>query len=157
MVKDPELEAAITAFWEYALKYNSVRRAGFLVNAEYGTTRAAKEWLRTGKLEIYCGTFEGIPDFCPAYVSRENWKKIQDRKNLIKRPRLGMCTFSRGSSPARVAATHSKQHISHTQMTGASNTMRIAVITGATIQDAHTAPAYQRRKQKSICLSIYAK
>ena len=85
LVKDPELEAAITAFWEYALKYNSVRRAGFLVNAEYGTTRAAKEWLRTGKLEIYCGTFEGIPDFCPAYVSRENWKKIQDRKNLIKK------------------------------------------------------------------------
>lgn len=85
LVKDPETEAAVTAFWEYALKYNSVRRAGALVNDEYGTIRASKEWLRTGRNEIYSGMFDDIPDFCPAYVSREDWKKIQDRKNSIKK------------------------------------------------------------------------
>lgn len=85
LVKDPDVEEAMTAFWEYALKYNSVRRAGAMVNEEYGTDRAAKEWLRTGRNEIYSGTFEDIPDFCPAYVSRKDWKKIQDRKNSIKK------------------------------------------------------------------------
>lgn len=85
LVKDPETEQAVSAFWHYTIKYNSVRRAGAMVNEEFGTNRAAKEWLRTGRTEIYCGTFEGIPDFCPAYVSREDWKKIQDRKNSIKK------------------------------------------------------------------------
>lgn len=85
LVKDPEVEEAMTAFWRYALKYNSVRRAGAMVNEEYGINRGAKEWLRCGRNEIYCGTFEGIPDFCPAYVSREDWEKIQDRKNMIKK------------------------------------------------------------------------
>ena len=87
LVKDPVTEAAMTAFWEYTMKYNSVRRAGAMVNEEFDTNRAAKEWLRTGRNEIYCGTFENIPDFCPAYVSREDWEKIQDRKNSIKKAR----------------------------------------------------------------------
>ena len=56
-----------------------------MVNEEFSIKRASKEWLRAGRNEIYCGTFEGIPDFCPAYVSREDWKKIQDRKNTIKK------------------------------------------------------------------------
>lgn len=85
LVKDPKNEAAVSAFWTYALQYSSVRRAGAMVNEEYGISRGSKEWLRTGRNEIYCGTFEGISNFCPAYVNRTDWQKIQDRRNIIKK------------------------------------------------------------------------
>ena len=35
--------------------------------------------MELAKKEIYTGTYKGVEDYCPAYVSRENWLKLQER------------------------------------------------------------------------------
>lgn len=83
LVKDPELEDAIQEFWDMAVKYENVCKAAKHVNMTYGLTRTKKLWFELSHKEIYTGTYRGVEDYCPAYVSRENWLKLQNR-NPIK-------------------------------------------------------------------------
>ena len=83
LVKDPELEDAIQEFWDMAVKYENVCKAAKHVNLTYGLTRTKKLWFDMARKEIYTGTYRGVEEYCPAYVSREDWLKLQNR-NPIK-------------------------------------------------------------------------
>lgn len=84
-VKDPEKEAIVQDFWDYIIKYNSVRKAGMYCCEKYGITRNYRSWMITAKNELYTGTFREVEDYCPAYISREDWERIILGHEIIKK------------------------------------------------------------------------
>lgn len=84
-VKDPEKEPIVQDFWNYVVNYNSVRKAGMYVCEKYGITRHYRTWIITARNELYTGTFHGVEDYCPAYVSRADWERIILGHEIIKK------------------------------------------------------------------------
>lgn len=84
-VKDPEREAIVQDFWDYIVKYNSVRKAGMYCCEKYGLTRNYRSWMVTARNELYTGTFHGVEDYCPAYIRREDWERIILGHEIIKK------------------------------------------------------------------------
>ena len=84
-VKNPETAAIVQDFWDYVVKYNSVRKAGMYCCEKYGITRHYRSWMVTARNELYTGTFHGVEDYCPAYVSREDWERIILGHDIIKK------------------------------------------------------------------------
>lgn len=84
-VKDPETEPILQDFWDYIVKYNSVRKAGMYCCEKYGITRAYRTWMGTARNEIYTGVYYGVEDYCPAYVSRADWERIILGHEIIKK------------------------------------------------------------------------
>ena len=79
LIKDPDLEQAIQEFWDMAVAYENVSKAAKHVNMTYGLTRTKPLWLSMSHNEIYTGTYRDVDNYCPAYVSKENWMKLQNR------------------------------------------------------------------------------
>lgn len=88
MVKNPEFEEAVAEFWELAVKWQNVNKAGATVNRKYGLQRDMKNWYTLASREVYTGNYKGIEDYCEPYVSYEDWKALQERPK-IKRTQRG--------------------------------------------------------------------
>lgn len=84
-VKDPEAEPIMQDFWDYVLKYNSIRKAGMYCCEKYGITRNYRTWIGNAKNELYTGVFHGVEDYCPAYISRPDWERIIAGREIIKK------------------------------------------------------------------------
>lgn len=84
-VKNPETESIVQDFWDYVLKYNSVRKAGMYCCEKYGITRHYRTWICTARNELYTGTFHGVEDYCPAYINRTDWERIILGHEIIKK------------------------------------------------------------------------
>lgn len=84
-VKDPEKEPIVQDFWDYVVKYNSVRKAGMYCCEKYGINRHYRTWMVTARNELYTGTFHGVENYCPAYISREDWERIILGHQVIKK------------------------------------------------------------------------
>lgn len=84
-VKNPELEPIVQDFWNYVVKYNSVRKAGIYCCEKYGITRNYRSWMVTARNELYTGTFHGVENYCPPYISRSDWERIILGHEIIKK------------------------------------------------------------------------
>lgn len=84
IVKNPELQDAVQAFWDHLTKYGAPTTAGKFVNREYGLRRTDKSWRDLVTKEIYTGTFRGVEEYCEPYVSHEAWEKLQKDESRIK-------------------------------------------------------------------------
>lgn len=84
-VKNPETEPIVQDFWDYVVKYNSIRLAGMYCCEKYGITRNYRTWMVTARNELYTGTFHGVEDYCPAYISRADWERIILGREIIKK------------------------------------------------------------------------
>lgn len=84
LVKDPETMDAIQAFWDMAVKYDNINKAAVTINLEYGLSRRRNKWHEMTKREIYTGTYKGVENYCPAYVSKEDWLKLQNKQPIKK-------------------------------------------------------------------------
>lgn len=84
-VKNPETAPIVQDFWDYVVKYNSVRKAGMFCCEKYGITRHYRSWMVTAKNELYTGTFHGVEDYCPAYINRADWERIILGHEIIKK------------------------------------------------------------------------
>lgn len=84
-VKNPETEAIVQDFWDYILKYSSIRKAGMYCCEKYGITRNYRTWMITARNELYTGTFHGIEDYCPAYIGRADWERIILGHEVVKK------------------------------------------------------------------------
>lgn len=84
-VKNPETEPIVQDFWDYVVKYNSIRKAGMYVCEKYGITRHYRSWMVTARNELYTGTFRGVEDYCPSYISRADWERIILGHEIIKK------------------------------------------------------------------------
>jgi len=84
LVIDPDEYDMISDFWKYCKQYNSVKKAGELINEEYGLTRNYKAWLETFNNEFYRGSHRGVENFCPAYISQEEWEALKKTPTVRK-------------------------------------------------------------------------
>lgn len=78
LVKDPEKQEAVQAFWDHLIKYNNKNAAARMVAKEYGIRRHQKSWNDIIHSDFYCGIHHGVEDYCPAYVTPEIWLKFQE-------------------------------------------------------------------------------
>lgn len=79
LVKDPEIEPILNEFFELCVKYESISNAAKTINLKYGLTRGKHKWHELTKKEIYTGNYKGVKDYCPAYISYEDWMKLQNK------------------------------------------------------------------------------
>lgn len=84
LVKDPDVSQALEDFWNIAVSYENIDKAARTIALEYGLTRSRNKWHELAKKEIYTGTYKGVDNYCPAYVSREDWLKLQNRGSIKK-------------------------------------------------------------------------
>ncbi len=84
-VKNPETEAIVADFWDYATKYDSIRKAGMYCCEKYSITRNYRSWMVTARCELYTGTWHGVEGYCPAYVSHEAWDRLNNDHVVIKK------------------------------------------------------------------------
>lgn len=84
-VKNPETEMIVQDFWDYVVKYSSVRKAGMYCCEKYGITRNYRTWMTTARNELYTGIFHGVEDYCPAYINRADWERIILGHEVIKK------------------------------------------------------------------------
>ena len=95
LVKDPETQEAVQAFWDCLVKTNNLNRAIRLMFNEYGIKKDWKTWARMTERDFYCGVHRGVVDFCPAYVSPEEFLKFQER-DTVKQTPSGVLYYFRG-------------------------------------------------------------
>ena len=85
LVKDPETEPIVQDFWDHVRKYNSVRLAGMFCNEKHGIARTYKSWMDLARTELYTGTHRGVEDYCPAYITHEEWEYLSQSNIPIKK------------------------------------------------------------------------
>lgn len=78
LVKDPETEEMTQEFWNILVKHNNLNMAVRYMQDVHGVTKSQKTWTRIARSPFYCGTWEGVEDFCPPYVSKKDWLMIQE-------------------------------------------------------------------------------
>lgn len=94
LVKDPDLQQALEDFWDIAIRYQNITKAAKHITLEYGLTRSKHKWIELSKKEIYTGTYKGVKDYCPAYVSREDWLMLQNRGFIKKSQKQRIYLFT---------------------------------------------------------------
>ena len=72
VVIDPEKEEA-TRYYFTLLRTYSIRLAGSMTNEKFGLDRAYSKWYDMAKREIYSGTYCGVENYAPAYITREEY------------------------------------------------------------------------------------
>ena len=95
LVKDPETEQAAQEFWDILLKSNNLNKAIRHMVNEYGINKDWKSWKRITQSDFYCGVHRGVQDFCPAYVTPDEFLKFQER-DTIKGTSTGVPYYFRG-------------------------------------------------------------
>ena len=95
LVKDPETEKACQEFWDILIKSNNLNKAIRHMAHEYGITKDWKSWSRMTQSDFYCGIHRGVQDYCPSYVTPEEFLKFQERETVKGTP-TGIPYYFRG-------------------------------------------------------------
>ena len=74
VVIDPDREDPTRYFFNLLETY-SIRLSGIMTNDKYGLRRAYSKWYKMAKDEIYTGCYRGVEDYCPAYITKEQYRK----------------------------------------------------------------------------------
>ena len=83
-VKDPETQHIVEDFFKRA-RATSIRRAAEEMNAKYDRAHPYKFWWEITKRELYTGTYKGIEDFAPAYITQEEFEELNNKNKTIKK------------------------------------------------------------------------
>lgn len=95
LVKDPETKEAVQEFWDMLIKTHNLNKAIRLMHNKYNIHRDWKTWSRMTQREFYCGMHRDVQDFCPAYVTPEEFLKFQER-DTVKATPTGIPYFFKG-------------------------------------------------------------
>ena len=95
LVKDPETQQAVQEFWDVLLSSNNLNKAIRHMGTEYGIFKDWKSWKRLTQSDFYSGEHRGVKDYCPAYVSREDFEAFKNRKTIKTTP-SGSVYYFRG-------------------------------------------------------------
>jgi DNA invertase Pin-like site-specific DNA recombinase len=95
---DPETEDAVREFWRIVQEGTSIKSAGKIVNERFGLNRAYKDWWRTFNNEMHRGNYKGVVDYCPRYITPENWQRIKDARTTETQPKNN-CYLFKGLIP----------------------------------------------------------
>lgn len=83
-VKDPETQHILEYFFQRALA-TSVRQAAEDVNSEFGLSYSYKFWYRFTRHELFAGSYKGIDDYAPAYITKEEFEELNNKHKVIKK------------------------------------------------------------------------
>ena len=86
LVKDPETKEAVQEFWDVLIKTHNLNKAIRLMHSKYNIHRDWKTWSRMTQRDFYCGMHKGVLDFCPEYVTPEEFLKFQERATVKATP-----------------------------------------------------------------------
>jgi DNA invertase Pin-like site-specific DNA recombinase len=95
LVKDPETMQACQEFWDILIESNNLNKAIRHMAHEYGITKDWKSWSRMTQSDFYCGIHRGVQDYCPMYVTPEEFLKFQERPTIKGTP-TGLPYYFRG-------------------------------------------------------------
>ena len=95
LIKDPETQQSVQEFWDILIKSNNLNKAIRHMVNEYSIKKDWKSWKRMTQSDFYCGIHRGVQDFCPAYVTPEQFLKFQER-DTIKMTPSGVPYYFRG-------------------------------------------------------------
>lgn len=95
LVKDPETKQACQEFWDILIQSNNLNKAIRHMAHEYGIRKDWKSWSRMTQSDFYCGMHRGVQDYCPAYVTPEQFLKFQERETVKGTP-TGIPYYFRG-------------------------------------------------------------
>ena len=95
LVKDPDTKHIVQEFWDILIgSYNLNKAIRHMMN-EYGLYKDWQTWKRMTQSDFYCGIHRGVQDFCPAYVTPEQFLKFQERE-IVKGTPTGLSYYFRG-------------------------------------------------------------
>lgn len=80
VVIDEEEEPVVNYFFDTYEKYHSIRKASLYTNEKFNLTRNIKNYTKMITQTQYYGSYKGNDDYCPAYMTKERWDKIQKIK-----------------------------------------------------------------------------
>lgn len=90
LVKNPEEEEMTKEFWDIVLKYKNINMAGRYMNDVYGFNYDRATWAKMVTRTFYYGSYRGNDNFCPAYVTKEEWESVQPGSgNRVKKAQNG--------------------------------------------------------------------
>lgn len=78
VVKDEEQEELVNDFFNMFEKTASIRRAVIYTNEKYGLNKHTQNYRKMLKNTHYYGSYKGNDNYCPAYMTKERWDKLQD-------------------------------------------------------------------------------
>ena len=95
MVKDPEQEEMVNAFYDYFEKHQAKQDTLRYMQQNYDPAFSYGVLRTMLSSEFYKGTYRGIP-YCPAYLSEERWARIQQisKRNAKQTPSGRIYYFS---------------------------------------------------------------
>ena len=95
MVKDPEQEEMVNAFYDYFEKHQAKQATLRYMQRNYDPAFSYSMLRTMLSSEFYKGTYRGIP-YCPAYVSEERWARLQQisKRNAKQTPSGRIYYFS---------------------------------------------------------------
>lgn len=83
-VKDPETQHIVEDFFQRAMA-TSIRVAAEEMNLKYDRVHPYKFWWGITKRELYTGTYKGIEDFAPAYITKEEFEELNNKRKTIRK------------------------------------------------------------------------
>lgn len=86
LVKDPETQEAVQDFWNILIETNNLNRAIRQMHEVYGIEKGWNAWSRISKSEFYCGMHRDNTDFCPQYVSPQDFLKFLETRTVKATP-----------------------------------------------------------------------
>jgi DNA invertase Pin-like site-specific DNA recombinase len=84
VVKDPETQHIVEDFFQRAMA-TSIRVAAEEMNIKYDRVHPYKFWWGITKREIYTGVYKGIEDFAPAYITKEEFEDLNNKRKTIRK------------------------------------------------------------------------
>lgn len=84
MVKNPDQEEIVLEIFEHFKSYANYCATAKYINEKYGTSFSNNTIKNTIKRTYYYGEYDGNPDFCPPYITKEEWDKLQIKKSVIR-------------------------------------------------------------------------
>ena len=95
LVKDPKTMKATQEFWDILISSSNLNKAIRHMVNEYNLNKDWKTWKRMTQSDFYCGIHRGVQEYCPAYVSPEEFLKFQER-DTVKATPSGISYYFRG-------------------------------------------------------------
>lgn len=96
IIKNPEEAPIVDEIFEYFLIHQSIRQTNNYINDKYGLDFSYNKYNRILKETMYFGLYRGNENYCPQYITKEMFDKIQHliKKNIKVRKNKHTYLFS---------------------------------------------------------------
>lgn len=84
LVKEEQWEDAVADLFEYYRKYRNYSATARYINQQYGTNFEIQAIKRIIRSPFYYGCYKDNDNFCDPYISKEDWKDLQQKKPVIR-------------------------------------------------------------------------